>query len=130
MSASWVKVGLSLRSYAQQAERISWDDKPIWVSAPGKSLSRAHTGLLTMNDDDPSETELEPLLYKQSKHVRFLKDWHTCASVSTHSDLLAQADLRQNLLYALSAPHLPDGSFHRLIGDWPVPSLKLIPNGA
>lgn len=24
MSASWVKVGLSLRSYAQQAERISW----------------------------------------------------------------------------------------------------------
>lgn len=26
MSASWVKVGLSLRSYAQQAERISWED--------------------------------------------------------------------------------------------------------
>lgn len=55
---------------------------------------------------------------------------NTCASVSTHSDLLAKADLRQDLLYALSAPHLPDGSFHRLVGDWPVPSLKLIPNGA
>lgn len=55
---------------------------------------------------------------------------NTCASVSTHSDLLAKADLCQDLLYALSAPHLPDGSFHRLVGDWPVPSLKLIPNGA
>lgn len=50
--------------------------------------------------------------------------------VSTHSDLLAEADLRQDLLYALSAPHLPDGSFHMLVGDWPVPSLKFIPNGA
>lgn len=48
----------------------------------------------------------------------------------THRDLLAQADLRQDLLYALSAAHLPDGSFHRLVGDWPVPRLKLIPNGA
>lgn len=37
MSASCVKVGLSLRSYAQQAERISWDDKPLWVNAPGQS---------------------------------------------------------------------------------------------
>lgn len=27
MSASWVKVGLSLRSYAQQADRISWRHK-------------------------------------------------------------------------------------------------------
>lgn len=40
MSASWVKVGLSLRSYAQQAERISWDDRQLWVRA-----------LRTINDD-------------------------------------------------------------------------------
>lgn len=51
MSASCVKVGLSLRSYAQQAERISWDNKPLWVSAPGEALSHALTGLWTMNDD-------------------------------------------------------------------------------
>lgn len=42
MSASWVKVGLSLRSYAQQAERISWEDKPLWVNAFGKSQSCTH----------------------------------------------------------------------------------------
>lgn len=99
MSASWVKVGLSLKSYAQQAERISWEDS---------SFKSAHCGLSTKID-------------------------LTCTSwltVSTHSDLLAEADLCQDLLDALSAPHLPDGGFHRLVGDWPVPSLKLIPNGA
>lgn len=34
MSASWVKVGLSLRSYAQQAERISWGPQTAGVSRP------------------------------------------------------------------------------------------------
>lgn len=58
----------------------------------------------------------------------FLNDWNSCAS--THSDFLAKADLCQDLLYALTAPHLPDCGFHRLVGDWPIPSLKLIPNGA
>lgn len=49
---------------------------------------------------------------------------------STHRHFLAQADLGQHLLHALSTPHLPDGGFHGLVGDGPVPGLQLIPNSA
>lgn len=62
--------------------------------------------------------------------VYYLLLTHLYPILSTHSDLLAEADLCQDLLYTLSAAHLPDGGFHRLVGDWPVPRLELIPNGA
>lgn len=63
---------------------------------------------------------------------------HSCMAASphavltcwTHRHFLAEADLRQHLLHALSTPHLPDGGFHGLVGDWPVPGLELIPNSA
>lgn len=48
--------------------------------------------------------------------------------LSTYSDLLAEADLRQDLPDALTAAHLPDCGLHWLVGDWPVPRLELIPN--
>lgn len=92
MSASWVNVGLSLWSNAQQAERISCGQKSDqWL------MNRGGGGL-------------------QKPPVR------------THRDLLAQVDFSQNVPYPLSAPHLPDGSFHRLVGDWPIPRLEFIPN--
>lgn len=49
---------------------------------------------------------------------------------STHSDLLAEADLCQDLPDAFPAAHLPDSGLHRLVGDWPVPRLELIPDSA
>lgn len=52
------------------------------------------------------------------------------ADSSTYSDLLAEADLRQDLPDALPAAHLPDRGLHWLVGDWPVPRLELIPNSA
>lgn len=52
------------------------------------------------------------------------------ADSSTHCDLLAEADLCQDLPDALTAAHLPDSGLHWLVGDWPVPRLELIPNGA
>lgn len=52
------------------------------------------------------------------------------AKSSTHSDLLAEADLCQDLPDAFPAAHLPDSGLHWLVGDWPVPCLELIPNGA
>lgn len=55
---------------------------------------------------------------------------HAALTRSTHRHFLAEADLCQHLLYALSAPHLPDGGLHGLVGDWPVPGLQLIPNSA
>lgn len=55
---------------------------------------------------------------------------HAPLTCSTHRHFLAEADLRQDLLDALSAPHLPDGGFHMLVGDWPVPGLELIPNSS
>lgn len=114
ISASRVKVGLSLRSYAQQADRISWEDKP-----PLSHWTEHYEWWSTQKPSLYSDK-----LHKHNKHSSCLNDRHT------HSDFLAQADLCQNLLYALSAAHLPDSSFYRLVGDWPVPSLKLIPNGA
>lgn len=49
---------------------------------------------------------------------------------STHCDLLAEADLCQDLPDALTAAHLPDSGLHWLVGDWPVPCLQLVPDGA
>lgn len=115
MSASWVKVGLSLRSYAQQAVRISWDSRTAW----------------SQHSADCTRSILISPVFIICDSVYF-SEWrtHLYAILSTHSDLLAEADLCQDLLYALPAAHLPDGGFHRLVDDWPVPSLKLIPNGA
>lgn len=54
---------------------------------------------------------------------------HPSVHVSTHRHLFTQAGLGQHLLDALTASHLPDGSFHRLVGDGPVSRLKLVPYG-
>lgn len=106
-------MGLSLRSYAQQAERISWRPQTAGVSGLDVNLNKR-----------PQDLK-HHVYYLPQIECSFLNDGQT-----THSDLLAQADLRQHLLDALPAAHLPDGGLHRLVGDWPVPRLKLIPNGA
>lgn len=106
-------MGLSLRSYAQQAERISWRPQTAGVSRLDINLNKRPRDLK------------RHVYYLPQIECSFLNDGQT-----THSDLLAQADLRQHLLDALPAAHLPDGGLHRLVGDWPVPCLKLIPNGA
>lgn len=98
-----------------------------------EDLLRTQTNLESMySAHDISAPLLEQWVDRwQNEHALIIWTTDTLALfVSTHSDLLAEADLRQDLLYALSAPHLPDGSFHMLVGDWPVPSLKFIPNGA
>lgn len=48
MSASWTKVGLSRRSYAQQADRISWDNTHSLVH-PWRMCS-SKTSVVGIND--------------------------------------------------------------------------------
>ena len=96
-----------------------------------EDLLRTHTNLQSMYSSKRSTGahDISAPLNQRLITCRMNMHRHICAFVSTHSDLLAEADLRQDLLYALSAPPLPIGSFPRRVGDWPVPSSKFIPEG-
>lgn len=67
MSASWVKVGLSLRSYDQQAERISWDDRQLWVS--DDRPNRLENILISLHH--LGTVDYLSLVHKRQKHVLF-----------------------------------------------------------
>lgn len=134
----WIPTLQTSRS-AQGETACGW----VWAASPacrpagwrsaclsGRMTSRRRGSPEMTGSFESTMTRLFATCAQAAKTRTFLNDRHTCACSSTYSDLFAEADLSQDLLYALSAPHLPDGGFHRLVDNWPVPSLKLIPNGA
>lgn len=98
--ASWVKVGLSLGPADQQADRISCGE----------------------DETEESEAKQLTLLPALAKVQR--------PAYKTHRDLLPRVSCRQHLLDALAATKEPDFSLHRLVGERPVPRLKLVPDCA
>lgn len=77
-----------------------------------------------------SQCSAVKLTQAAAHHPSIAASTNAALTCSTHRHFLAEADLCQHFLDALAAPHLPDGGFHGLVGDWPVPGLELIPNSA